>query len=41
LRRILAGATPDELVTVRNMAGKMNLVALLDEVLAESDEIDA
>ena len=41
LRRILAGATPDELSTVRAATGEMNLVALLDEVLAESDEIDA
>jgi len=41
LRRILAGATPDELSTVRLVAGEMKLVALLDEVLAESDEIDA
>jgi hypothetical protein len=40
LRRILAGATPDELLTVRLVAGEMKLVALLDEVLAESDEID-
>ena len=41
LRRILAGATPDELSTVRLVAGEMKLVTLLDEVLAESDEIDA
>ncbi len=41
LRRILAGATPDELATVRSTAGEMNLADLLDEVLAEQDGIDA
>jgi hypothetical protein len=41
LRRILAGATPDELATVRHKASEMSLCALLDEVLAERDEIDA
>jgi len=41
LRRILAGATPGELTAVRHMAGEMNLTDLLDEVLAERDEIDA
>ncbi len=41
LRRILAGATPEELASVRHIAGEMNLTALLDEVLAERDEIDA
>jgi hypothetical protein len=41
LRGILAGATPDERATVRQTAGEMNLVDLLDEVLAERDEIDA
>jgi hypothetical protein len=39
LRRILAGATPDERATVRRTAGAMNLVARLDEVLAEQVEI--
>jgi hypothetical protein len=39
LRRILAGATPDEFATVRRTAGVMNLTKLLDEVLAEQDEI--
>jgi hypothetical protein len=41
LRRILAGAMPDESATVRRMADEMNLSDLLDEVLAEQDEIDA
>lgn len=41
LRRILASATPDELATVRHTADAMKLTTLLDEVLAESDEIDA
>ncbi len=41
LRRILAGATPDERATVRRPAGEMNLADLLDEVLARHDEIDA
>ena len=40
LRRILAGATADELATVRRTAGDMILTELLDEVLAEQDEID-
>jgi hypothetical protein len=40
LRRILAGATSDELVTVRRTAADLNLTQLLDEVLAEQDEID-
>ncbi len=40
LRWILAGATPDEVVTVRRTAGDMHLLALLDQVLAESDEVD-
>jgi hypothetical protein len=40
LRRILAGATSDELVTVRRTAEEMSLTTLLDEVLAEQDEID-
>jgi hypothetical protein len=40
LRRILAGATPDELTTVRRTADEMGLVRLLDEVLDEQDEID-
>lgn len=41
LRRILAGATPDELRIVRRTAGEMELAGLLDEVLAEHDDIDA
>jgi hypothetical protein len=41
LRRILAAATPEELATVRHTAGEMDLTDLLDEVLAERDEIDA
>lgn len=40
LRRILAGATSDEFVTVRQTADNMNLAELLEEVLAEQDEID-
>jgi hypothetical protein len=40
LRRVLAGATTDELATVRRTAGEMNLADLLDEVLAERDEVD-
>ena len=40
LRRVLAGATADELTTVRRTAGEMNLGDLLDEVLAERDEVD-
>ena len=41
LRGILARATIDELAAVRHTAGEMNLAELLDEVLAERDEIDA
>lgn len=41
LRRILAGATPDELGIVQRTAGEMDLADLLDEVLAEHDEVDA
>ena len=41
LRRILAGATPDELSVVRQTAGEMALADLLNEVLAEHDGIDA
>ena len=41
LHRILAGATLDELAIVRRTAGEMNLADLLDDVLAEQDEIDA
>lgn len=40
LRRILAEAEPGELDLVRRTAGEMNLSELLDEVLAESDDID-
>jgi len=41
LRAILAGAAPDEIATVRTTSGAMGLSGLLDEVLVESDEIDA
>jgi hypothetical protein len=41
LRRILAGATPDELGVVRRTAGELDLADLLNEVLAEHDGIDA
>ena len=41
LRRILAGATPDELGIVQRTAGEMDLADLLDEVLAEHDQVDA
>lgn len=41
LRRILAGATPEELAAVRHTADEMGLTDLLDEVLAERDAIDA
>jgi hypothetical protein len=41
LRAILAGATPDELATVRRKAGELSLGDLLSQVLAEKDEIDA
>jgi hypothetical protein len=41
LRRILAGATPDEHAAVRRTAAEMDLELLLDEVLDEGDEIDA
>ena len=37
---ILAGATQDERSFVRRTAGEMGLTALLDEVLAEDDELD-
>jgi hypothetical protein len=40
LRRILAGATPDELGTVQRKAREMSLSRLLDDVLDETDEID-
>lgn len=40
LRRILAGATREELDAVRRAAGEMGQSGLLDEVLRESDEID-
>jgi len=41
LRRILAGATRAEFATVRSTAADLGLAVLLDEVLAERDEIDA
>jgi hypothetical protein len=41
LRRILAGATPDEVGIVQRTAGEMDLADLLAEVLAEHDELDA
>ena len=40
LRMILAGATQDERTVVRSKANEMGLVALLDEILAEDDELD-
>ena len=40
LRRIVAGAAPDELAVVRRTAGEMGLAKLLEEVLEERDEID-
>jgi hypothetical protein len=40
LRRILEGATPEELDSVQGSAHDMGLAALLAEVLAEPDEID-
>ena len=40
LRRILAGASTDEVATVRRIAADMNLVRLLDDVFGERDEID-
>jgi hypothetical protein len=40
VRRMVAGATPDELDAARGKAGDMGLAALLEEVLAEPDEID-
>jgi hypothetical protein len=41
LRRILAGASRDELHAVERMAGEMGLGGLFAEVLEESDEIGA
>jgi hypothetical protein len=41
LRAILAGASADEHAIVRRIAGELALLGLLDEVLAESDAIDA
>lgn len=40
LRRIVAGAMPEELETVRRTASEMGLTGLLDDVLNEADEID-
>lgn len=40
LRMILAGATSDENSVVRHKAAEMGLTTLLDEVLAEDDELD-
>jgi len=40
LRMILVGATQDERSSVRSKAGEMGLTALLDEILAEEDELD-
>jgi hypothetical protein len=39
LRRLLAGAAPDELATVRRTAGDMKLTELLDDVLVPLPEI--
>lgn len=41
LRRILADATPEERATVRRTADEMALGGLLEEVLDETDEIEA
>lgn len=41
VRWILAGATPDEMSTVRRVAAEMDLLNLLEDVLGESDEVDA
>lgn len=41
LKQILLRATEEETATVRGMAAKHSLLDLLDEVLAEPDEIDA
>jgi hypothetical protein len=41
LKQILLRATDEETATVRATAEKMSLLGLLDEVLAEPDEIDA
>jgi hypothetical protein len=41
LRQILLRATESEHQRVRNLADQFAMTALLDEVLAESDEIDA
>jgi len=40
LRMILADATRDENSVVRRKAAEMGLTALMDEVLAENDELD-
>ncbi len=40
VKQILLRATPQEMETVRRNAGGMSLSDLLDEVLAEPDEID-
>ena len=40
VRRILAGATSDDLDAVRRQAGDMGLLGLLEDVLDEKDEID-
>lgn len=40
LRQILAGASDEEAATVRAGAIEMGLSSLLDQVLAESDEVD-
>ena len=41
VRQIMRRATADEFGVIRERAGSMNLERLLDEVLDESDEIDA
>jgi hypothetical protein len=41
LRQIMLRASPDEIQTVRAAAKERQLESLLDEVLAEPDEIDA
>jgi hypothetical protein len=41
VRKLMLGASEGESCSVRDLAGRLDLTALLDEVLAEPDEIDA
>jgi hypothetical protein len=41
VRELMHRVTPDEAATIRRVAAEMTLGSLLDEVLAEPDEIDA